>query len=67
MPFFQVAIVEQLLVIPNDKRYDIMLRVPLKWDQPVYTAISALKGMNLFKCHMERHKTSMIGGKSYCS
>ena len=49
IPFFEAAIVEQLQVVLNDERHDVMLQALLKEDQAAYTAISVLEGMDSFK------------------
>ena len=53
IPFFKTAVVEQLQIVLNDKRNNIMLQALLKEDQAAYTAISVLEGMDAFKSHME--------------
>ena len=53
IPFFKSTIVEQLQVILNNKRDNVMLQTLLKEDQAAYTAISVLEGMDTFKNHME--------------
>ena len=53
VPFFEAAVVEQLQIILDDERDNVMLQAFLKKDQSAYTAISVLEGMDAFKGHME--------------
>ena len=53
IPFFQAAVVEQLEIILDDERHEIVLQLFLEEDQPADTAISVLEGMDALKCHME--------------
>ena len=53
VPFFKAAVVEQLQVILDDKRNDIVLQAFLKKDQAAHTAISVLEGMYAFKSYVE--------------
>ncbi len=46
IPFFETAIVEQLQVVLNDERHDVMLQALLKEDQAAYTAIPVPEGMD---------------------
>ena len=53
VPFFETAVVEQFQIILDDEWDNVMLETLFKEDQPAYTSVSVLEGMDAFKSYME--------------
>ena len=52
-PFFQAAVVEQLQLLVDDERHDIVFQALLEEKQPPDPAVAVLKGMDTLETVME--------------